>query len=174
MMSRGRMLRSAGIGAAATPVAIALIVRWSVGGVPPAAHATSEEFDRGPAAAPLPRLTEPQRNLVVYAQAALAQPLGTSPLHNAAAAQPESPRDEPRASPSAPAAIIPTAPDFHVKSVLVSSKGALATINGRLRRIGDEIEPQWRLRAIDVDQGVVRIEGPSERIVEIPIGHLIK
>lgn len=173
MISRGRFLRSAGLGAAATPVVIALLARWSLGGAPMSAHATIEDHGSKALVTPLPRLTDSQRSVAEYAQAALAQPFASSPLHGVAPAV-----ENPAAEDQSPGVSVVTpeqpAPAFNVKSVLVSSKGALATINGRLRRIGDEIEPQWRLSSIDVENGVVRISGPGERLIEIPIGHLIR
>ncbi len=171
MPGRRQLLRGAGIGAAATPIAMALLFRWGTGGAPPQARAT---IDDGPSASqvmPLPKLTEAQVAVVTFARSAMQQPFGASPLHGAA------PIVETTEESTAPTNVVPVevpAPSFHVKSVLVSSKGALATVNGRLRRVGDEIEPQWTLAKIDVDAGILVISGPRDRTIEVPIHHLVK
>lgn len=163
------LLRSAGLGAATMPIAIALIVRWSLGGAPAPARATLEEDLSIERMTPLPRLTESQRAIVLYADSALEQPFGASPLHGVAIEEP-APSQERSAPVSEPTPEnLSPAPRFDVTSLLVSSKGALVMINGKLRRVGDEIEPQWRLERIDVEGDVVVIAGPEDRVVEVAI-----
>lgn len=171
MTRRRKRLRTAGLGAAAAPLAVALVVRWGLGGAPPMASATYDEAPPHSAAPTLPTLSAEERDVLAYARATLSRPFGASPLH---AAEPEPKTSVQPAAPEATVEVRSPDPTFNVSSVLVSSRGALATINGRMRREGDMLDDAWRLAHIDTDNGLLRIEGPNDRVIAVAIDHLLR
>lgn len=171
-MNAGSMIRCAGLAALATPLAIALIARVGLGGPPPAAHAGPQsQITNQPAATPLPSLTSDQEQVLVYARQALAQPFAASPMHRIDSTTPEAPDSVVSSAPETPPVIIPK---FDVTAVVISSRQSLATINGELRRIGDEVAPGWRLATIDARQGVMLIVGDDGQRVEISIRQMVR
>lgn len=168
-LNAGSRIRSAGLAAIALPLALALVARLGLGPPPPAAHAMADNpIPRRELSSPLPTLTPEQERVRHYAAQALAQPFAASPMHRLA---PEAPIE---ASPEPPQVQAPAKPTFDVTGVIVSSRHALATINGALRRIGDEVEPGWRLTSIDARQGVLIITGDSGERLEISIRKLVQ
>lgn len=57
---------------------------------------------------------------------------------------------------------------FTLRSVVGSGLGGLATINGKIHRVGDEVAPGWRLVEIDARHRHVKLSGPDgeQRTVE--------
>jgi len=166
-------LRKAGLGAAAAPVMVALVVRWVAGGAPTLAGAASDDSQTVKnQLVPLPTLSEKQRRALAFATSALDQPMALSPMR-AVVMEPQSTQDDQSVegaqvqTPALPA--LPPAPSFAVTAVMVSARHSLATINGKLRRIGDEIESGWRLKRINIAEGVVVIVSEDGRRVLIPI-----
>ena len=170
-MNAGAMIRSAGLAAAAAPLALALVARLGLGGPPATAGAaTQSESPDIVAPASMPVLSEQQERVRLYAQAALAQPFAASPMHRMKSTAPI----EPSAPEVRKVESVPATPHFEVTAVVVSSRQSLATINGKLRRIGDEVAPGWRLAQIDKVKGVLMITGDDGRHVEISIRQMVR
>lgn len=57
---------------------------------------------------------------------------------------------------------------FTLRGVVGSGLGGLATINGKIHRVGDEVAPGWRLVEIDARHRQVKLSGPDgeQRTVE--------
>lgn len=47
--------------------------------------------------------------------------------------------------------------------------GQMATINGRVFGVGDEPAPGWRVARIDLRSGVVVLNGPSDKTIELRV-----
>jgi len=45
----------------------------------------------------------------------------------------------------------------------------MATINGRVFGVGEEPAPGWRIEKIDLRSGVVTLNGPSDKTVELRV-----
>ena len=48
-------------------------------------------------------------------------------------------------------------PAVTVTSILGNGRGAMAIVNGRVRRAGDEVAPGWAVRSIDAQAGLVTV-----------------
>lgn len=73
---------------------------------------------------------------------------------------------EPQAAP-APAPAAPPPTTWTLGSVLSGSSGALASINGRVQRTGDELAPGWSITGIDPQNFVVTITGPQGQVLTL-------
>lgn len=167
----GDVIRTAGLGAAAAPVVVALVVRWSLGGAPPHAGATialgAPLTESSP---PLPRSDAATASVETFSRAALREPFAASPMHRVQEpaqeiAAPTPSVAEPRPEPT---------PVFHVTAVLVGKRATLVTINGRLRRVGDEVAPGWRLVSIDADAAELTIVAEDGRREVVSIASLLR
>lgn len=68
------------------------------------------------------------------------------------------------ASPATPtAAPTPNGPrhPMVLGTILHTSRGAIAAINGQVLRVGEEVEPGWTLIAIDVESRTATVQGPK-------------
>lgn len=165
-------VRSAGLGAAAAPVIVALVARALVGGSPADVGAAERALGEAPTrtAPALVAMTPAETAARAYARAALREPFAGSPMHRGI----EAPEPSIGPAPAEPVRAEPTAPVFTVTSVLVGRRATLVTINGRLRRLGDEVEPGWRLTEIDARAGTVTLTSEDGRRERVSIAHLLK
>ncbi len=159
MASPGSSVRYAGLAAVAAPVLAAMVIRWAVGSQPlEVAAASSIQMEAPPSVTmSTPPLTEQQQAAKKFALQALEQSFGSSPMNQPTVIPvviEQTPDVELVPKPVAQQAALPT---FDVTSILVSTRHQLATINGKLYRIGDEIVPGWRLESIDAVRSVVMI-----------------
>jgi len=69
--------------------------------------------------------------------------------------------------PAPPVAASPreVVPAFSVSAIMSSNSGGMATVNGKVYRIGDEPAPGWRIRAIDHHRKMVELVGPSNQVI---------
>ena len=63
-------------------------------------------------------------------------------------------------------------PDFDLSSIMKTTRGDVALINGRLRHVGDEVEPEWFVVAVDPIARQATIEHVDGRtvVVKMPTG----
>lgn len=168
--SPAKIMRKAGLVAALAPILVALAARWATGGAPAAVHADVAPLD----AAPTPvRLSERQLRAQAFALQSLDRALGPSPLRPLGTAEASPSHSDENDTPTPALKPAPT-PKFIVSSVVLGSRQALATINGKLRRIGDEIEPGWTLEAIDKARDEIVIASDDGRRVVIPIRRRVR
>ncbi len=170
--ARRRLLPAAALVA---PVAVVMLMRLLGTGYP--AHSVAAVPDPAPAAAPTEPTAPPAPLLASKAEVdrALAW-LATHRLGIGGKKIARSPMDfEPAAPVAAPQAPAPVAPaptaaratrptgPVNLSSVMAIEGGALATINGRIVRVGDTLEPGWTVLEIDPRGLCVLIQGPDER-----------
>ena len=55
------------------------------------------------------------------------------------------------------------APTFEITSIMKTRSGPVALINGRLRRVGDEVAPGWTVQSINDLTRSVTLTGPDQR-----------
>lgn len=101
------------------------------------------------------QITDQQRAAQAFAAIRRADPVGEAPLLYPLPAPAEA------AQASAPAAT--PDPAITVNSIMAGRGGAMATVNRKLRRVGDEVAPGWKVSAIDPEAGTVTIAGPEGR-----------
>lgn len=65
--------------------------------------------------------------------------------------------------PSLPAEI--AIPEFAVKSVMGSGERVMASINGKVYRMGDQPAPGWRITSMDAKSKRIEITGPDGRTI---------
>jgi hypothetical protein len=141
-----------------------------MGSQPLGASAETVQMDElSPVVNSAPTLTEEQQAAKQFALKALQQSFGSSPMSKPTvipAPIEETPDVEPVRKPVVQQAALPT---FDVTSILVSPRHQLATINGKLHRIGDEIVPGWRLESIDAVRSVVVIAPETGASIEAAV-----
>ncbi|MBL8744830.1 MAG: hypothetical protein JNK58_00585 [Phycisphaerae bacterium] len=76
-------------------------------------------------------------------------------------AAPEAPAEAPAAEPAA------SIPEFVVKTVMGSGDRAMASINGKVYRVGDEPIPGWKIVSMDSKAKRVELSGPGGRTISI-------
>ena len=64
---------------------------------------------------------------------------------------------------------IPGVPKLTLTSIINGSAGAMATINGKLRKPGDQAAPGWTLLSIDAATGHAVLSGPENQTIELAI-----
>ena len=90
-----------------------------------------------------------------FAESKRGQPVGEAPLVY--------PKPAPTEAPSVAAAAADPAPAISVNSIMAGRGGAIATVNGKLRRVGDEVAPGWKITAIDAGAGTVTVRHADGR-----------
>lgn len=90
----------------------------------------------------------------------------TSPMLHPSPAPEEAPAPAPEIAP-APTPPPAADPTFTVTSILGAGQRAMASINGRVCRIGDEPAPGWRITAIDPVAKKVEIAAPDGRTIGV-------
>lgn len=160
------------------PLATVQVVRLAFSGLlrasPMSAHAAAVAAD--PASAEIaaaPALSVAQR----HALEAIAQRRGRS-------GELASPMDMAPVAPKLPdpPTIVHTVPDEQAPPVVMpksltlttiirSSKGTLAVINGNVYRTGDEVEAGWKVQSIDPDRRTVELIGPRGMKIQVTQPH---
>lgn len=69
--------------------------------------------------------------------------------------------------PTAPDAAPEPQPKFAVGAIAGTPGNAIASINGRVHRVGDIIAPGWTIRDIDVAKRLVRVDGPGGQTIDL-------
>ncbi|MGQ0627526.1 MAG: hypothetical protein ACT4PL_05420 [Phycisphaerales bacterium] len=154
--------------AAATFLAPAVAVqafRVTAGWTPTAVVATpTAPTEPAPVAPAVRPLSADQQRLAEYLRQEegesvierLASPMDAAPAPAVATISPDRPiivvRDE---TPTKPAG------ELRLGGIMGTGESALAMVNGKVRRIGDEIEPGWRLTAIDAQAFTLTLTGPE-------------
>lgn len=97
-------------------------------------------------------LTAAQRASLAHAAEVRAAGMGRSPLYYPPARETgRGAREEERS------AVELAAPDLMVTSVVRGERAVFAIVNGRARRVGDEVEPGWTLVEIDPQRARVTV-----------------
>lgn len=157
-MNRAARERLLLVGAFAAPLALALALRALGSGPGPAAAFADEElFDMpDPAPAATVRTFTPEElAAAAFAESKRAEPVGEAPLVY--------PKAAPVEAASASAAPVDPGPAISVNSIMAGRGGAMATVNGKLRRVGDEVAPGWKITAIDAGAGTVTVRHADGR-----------
>lgn len=112
-----------------------------------------------------PRLDPTQTAAVVYGRSMREQSRPESPFYVISSASSEAVIEQDRSK--EPEKIAPP-PQFHLTSIL-KGKSPFATINGRLRKVGDEVEGAWTVHQIDPEAGTVLISAPGRESVLVKL-----
>lgn len=153
--------RHAPLGAGAAPLLAVLLARVMAPALGPSSSFADETDAEGAPLIELEPLPAKSLAAAAFAREALAAPSGVSPFERgpstdraapttaAVEAEPAAPSDDP-------------APPLSVSAVLADSRtgAAIAVINGKVRRVGDELAPGWSVETIDAATGVVTAVGP--------------
>lgn len=157
-MNRAARERVLLAGAFAAPLALALALRALGSGPGPATAFADEDLFDMPEPAPLATVrtfTPEERAAAAFAASKRAEPVGEAPLVY--------PKAAPVEATSAAAAAVDPAPAISVNSIMAGRGGAMATVNGKLRRVGDEVAPGWKIAAIDAGAGTVTVRHADGR-----------
>lgn len=153
-MNRAARERLLLVAAFAAPLALALALRALGSGVRPGpamAFADEDMYDM-PEPAPVATVrtfTPEELAAAAFAASKRTEPVGEAPLVY--------PKAAPVEAASAAAAPVDPGPAISVNSIMAGRGGAMATVNGKLRRVGDEVAPGWKITAIDAGAGTVTV-----------------
>lgn len=167
MINRTRATRSLVLaGAFALPLGAASAIRVvDASFLPATAFAEEwEDLELEPATAPKP--TERQLAAAIFARDAAGRPVVRVPLYYpmvASVSGTVAPADGASAPERAPPSIL-------VNSVMQARGVSYATVNGKLRKVGDDIGDGWIIRAIDVPSRAVTLSGPGGRTLVRSVG----
>jgi len=118
--------------------------------------------------------TPSQRLADQASRAARDEAFGPSPFHRQRLHRAEIPKPtKPTESNDQKESSDPPAPTFVVTSVMAGGPQPLATVNGQLCKIGDEVEPGWTVDSIDGQAGRVRLKGPAGQLVSAQLQRLV-
>lgn len=155
-----------GIGVIFGPLAVLVVVRAiALGPAPPSAQAVVP-MNPQPASSPLVAApTAEQASALAWLAQWRPAPSIATPFFHPAPLEEEP--DEP-AEPEAPAPVAAQTPDpvFTVSTIVDAPGGALAVINGKIRRVGDEIVGGWTLAKIDARAKLVDLSSPDGRTIQ--------
>jgi len=157
-MNRAARERLLLVGAFAAPIALTLALRALGSGPGPATAFADEELFDMPEPAPVATIrtfTPDELAAAAFAESKRAEPVGEAPLVY--------PKAAPTEATSAPAAPVDPGPAISVNSIMAGRGGAMATVNGKLRRVGDEVAPGWKITAIDAGAGTVTVRHADGR-----------
>lgn len=148
------------VGAFAAPLALAMALRLLGGPPGPSSAFAQDEWgdEPAPSAPALFKPNDKELKAAAYAASKRDEPIGPAPLLYPKAAAAE------RAPAPAAAPADPT-PTLTVNSIMAGRGGAMATVNGKLRRVGDEVAPGWKVSAIDPVEGTVTVAHADGREV---------
>lgn len=149
-------------GGAVLPIVALAVIRLALPGVVPAradvtARGAPSRVVEAKAAA---QLTPAQERMAAFVERARELPFGPSPFVEGADYWP-APTEAARAG-------APGTPVF-IATSLLTGRSPVAVVNGKPRRIGEEVEPGWRLRSVDAARGVCVIEGANGRLATASI-----
>lgn len=105
------------------------------------------------------------QNPAVAAEAArlLTQPIGPSPLAD------KTPKTKPVVIEAEPEPVKAPPPEFTLTSVAGRGTRAFAMIDGKLRKVGDDLGEGWTVREIDTAGRTVRVAGPDEHVLVLTL-----
>lgn len=101
--------------------------------------------------------------------AALASPMDHPPPPDPSAPPPTkvaTPTDAPTPAPTKTIARRPTG-KLALSSIISGEGGVMAFINGKIFRVGDAVDAEWSITAIDPRGMVVSITGPDGQVIEL-------
>jgi hypothetical protein len=143
------------IAAVSAPPVLVILAGFSP--TPSAAPATPAT-ETLPVTAPAPAITPEQLRARQWAEA---QPVGpglVSPLERGESARVEAPQHAPEPEPLDPGDPLS---GLTLKALLAGRNGALAMINGRIYRIGDEVRPGCTVLSIDAREDRIELSRPD-------------
>jgi len=160
---------------AAAPVLVVVVAR----GVIPVSGPTPARAARQPVPAavelvvpPVMRVTPDQQQLARVMGERAKRAAGRSPIIARHVDVTHEEEAEPAREAAGPAPVPDVvAPVVELSSIFVSRDGPIAVIAGRLRRVGDEVEPGWSLVSIDHDAGTVTLGHASGKRHEVSLRH---
>ncbi len=151
---RSRLIVAA---AGAAPLALTLALAW-LDAPPGPATVYADPLDEPAIAAPAaPVRTDRERVAAAYAAAQRDKPVGAAPF-----LYPQMSRSEPIAA-APPSQPVDPPPAVSVNTIMSGRGGAMATVNGKLRRLNDEVAPGWIIVAIDAAAGTVTVRHADGR-----------
>ena len=175
-LSKNAKKRLVTVGALVAPVLMVQTVRW-VFNAPsgPSGASAAMPTDADPVIPPTttPKLSKEQQAANAWARGVqIAMDLHSPMDHGepkaaveTAAPTPTNPT--PRQPEVDPVATI--ASKLAVGAIFGGRGGQMATINGRVFGVGEEPAPGWRIEKIDLRSGVVTLNGPSDKTVELRV-----
>jgi hypothetical protein len=170
------------LAALAAPVVIVQVMRGvlGAGAMPAASHAAPMSADPAPADAGAP--AAPVSPAEAKARGRVAAWLAELPDNSERLASLRSPMDQVPAptvvtpaapqgpEPAEPAPVVRTSPDgprgpMVLGTILNTSRGAIAAINGQVLRIGEEVEPGWVLVGVNLEARSATVQGPKGQTI---------
>jgi len=153
------------LAALAAPVVIVQAARLFLGGglaEAPASVVDDSGMPEQPVATrPLDTLRDEERELAEWMEARRAGLAEVrSPLEHS-----EAPGSEDSPSPEAPS--VAGLPAMRVTGIVGSGDRGFASINGEVRRVGDELAPGWRLHAVDAREQVIEVRSAAGKSVQL-------
>lgn len=148
------------------PIGAIWCVKTFVGAGPAHAPAALTPVDQPAAQAPVEpvRIAE-QKSADEYLSRWVMPPAVRSPMNH-----PPAPDEPPPAAPveqRAPVAATEPPPVVAVSSIFRTAGGAMASINGKIRRVGDPIANGWKVKDVNVQTRTVTLEGPAGATLEV-------
>lgn len=146
------------VGAFAAPLALALALRALASAPGPGLAFADEPLYDTPQPTPVGAvrtLSPAELAARAFALSKRGEPIGDAPMVY--------PKAAPTEAAGAPAAPIDPGPALSVNSIMAGRGGAMATVNGKLRRVGDEVAPGWKITAIDAGSGSVTVRHTDGR-----------
>jgi hypothetical protein len=158
--------RLVALGALLGPVAALWGMKLVVGGGPAEAPAAIASVSAEPQASALPPARgESQLRAEEYLAGWVMPPGVRSPMNHPPA--PVEPVPEAVMPPPALVASKEPAPAFAVNTIFATPAGGMATINGKVRRVGDALANGWKVESVDVKGRVVHLSGPGGATMEL-------
>lgn len=156
-----------------SPVVAVQGVRFITGASPSAASAAvsaaAPDMPALPAGDAAKALTPAQANALRWLQSRSGAAARRSPMDRpdqpAEVETPPQPRPAPAIIPDAPKPTDEAPRDLVLNGMIAGGPGgfSLCTINHRIRRVGEEVWPAWRITRIDGRQRIVVLSGPDGR-----------
>jgi hypothetical protein len=103
-----------------------------------------------------PRMDPVQTEAAVYARSLRETGGTTTPFYVVASESAQAVLESDRLEPEK----VEPVPTFHLKSIM-KGRDPVASINGRLRRVGDHVEGAWIVKEIDPQNGTVLLTAPG-------------
>ncbi len=146
------------------PPALFLVLRLLGSAGPATAPAgVAPQQQEAPLSAAAPQTTNQQRRAMDWLASRPATSDAESPMLHAKH-QAEAPPPAPVAETPAPQA---DDPPFAVKSVMGAGDRVMASINGKVYRVGDEPAPGWKITAMDAKTKRVDLTGPGGKTISV-------
>jgi len=153
------------LGLALLPALGVVTARWVAPGTSPrSASAAQPEASVPDLSLPALAVINPDSELPKAIQLAGSQAPISSPLAYF--------NDQPRIENTTPVQTVEQDPTFTLTSI-VKSRENMAVVNGKLRRIGDEVMPGWKALSIDPPAGVVELSR-GQRTIKLQLRNAIE